>query len=404
MKKIILYFLAVAATFGSCSKSDDKDDKLPLPAVSVIDMSAESDWDYWVTGPNDNYYLETNNNTPRSAIYRSVAANKDYTILFDDNGVPDKIVVDGFTFVLRNFDGEQVDVGLLDPDGNIEVFREVDSNYDWSDLIPSGMSYEQRALNLNGVAMINWVGRVLQGIPCVISQVAIELGGTELNTIKLWSCGSPFASLSTNLSSSYAIISTLSAFVNRYEVDNLGCSGSVSECLANRAETRFEWFTEDQEWLTQHASQIQSIDAILAYGYGDVQVTLTWNNGADIDLYVTDPNGDELWYQNQSIASGGQLDVDDTDGFGPENVFWPQSEAPDGTYEVSIHHYVYEEEPSRPASANYTVVVSAFGRTQQFTGSIAQDQTIAITNFDQNGFITPDAMAIRSVSAKKSKK
>ena len=403
MKKIILFFLAVAATCGSCSKSDDKD-KQPLPAVSVIDMSAESDWDYWVTGPNDNYYLEANNNSPRSAIYRSVAANKEYTILFDEYGLPDKIVVDGFTFVLRNFDGEYVDVGLLDPDGNIEIFREVDSNYDWSDLIPATMGFEQRALNLNGVAMINWVGRVLQGIPCIISKVSIEMGGTELNTIKLWSCGSPFASLSTNLSSSYAIWTGLAGFINRYDVANLGCSGTVSECLGNRAETNFEWLTEDLAWLTQHTSQIQSIDAILAYGYGDVQVTLTWNNGADIDLYVTDPNGDELWYQNQSVASGGQLDVDDTDGFGPENVFWPQGEAPDGTYEVGIHHYVYDDEPGRPASANYTVVVTAFGRTQQFTGSIAKDQFINITDFDQNGFIVPNDMVIRSVSAKKSKK
>lgn len=404
MKKITLYLLLFSTIIAGCSKSDNKDDKKPLPPISVIDMSSESDWDYWVTGPNDNYYLEANNNTPISAVYRSAAANKEYTVLFDENGLPDKIVVDGFTFVLRNFDGELVDVGLLDPDGNIEVFRELDSNYDWSDLLPEPSSYEERALNQNGVALINWVGQVLQGIPCIISQVAIEMGGTELNTIKLWSCGSPFASLSTNLSSSYAIFSTLAAFIDRYEVANLGCSGSISDCLANRAETRFEWLTEDQEWLTQHTSQIQSIDAILAYGYGDVQVTLTWNNGADIDLYVTDPNGDELWYQNQSIASGGQLDVDDTDGFGPENVFWPQGEAPDGTYEVSIHHYVYENQPSRPASANYTVVVTAFGRTQQFTGSIAQDQTIAITGFTQNGFITPRDMSIRSVSVKKPKK
>lgn len=404
MKKNVLFLFCLFTIIASCSKSDDKDDKQPLPPVSVIEMSAESDWDYWVTGPNDNYYLETNNNTPRGAVYHSTAADKDYSVLFDENGLPDKIIVDGYTFVVRNFDGELVDVGLLDPDGNIEVFREIDSNYDWSGLLPAPRGLEQRALNLNGVAMINWVGRVLQGIPCIISQVAIELGGTELNSIKLWSCGSPFASLSTNLSSSYSIWSSLSGFLNRYDATNLGCSGSLSDCFINRAETYFEWLTDDHEWLSQHASQIQSIDAVLAYGYGDIQVTLTWDNGADLDLYVTDPNGDEVWYQNMSVASGGELDVDDTDGFGPENIFWPDGEAPVGMYEVSVHHYVWENQPERPTSANYTVVVTAFGRTQQFTGTVAKGETDAVINFNENGFVPVLSSQTRSATSSGSKK
>lgn len=37
---------------------------------------------------------------------------------------------------------------------------------------------------------------------------------------------------------------------------------------------------------------------------GDVQVTLTWNNTADLDLYVTEPNGETIYYGNRQSEIG----------------------------------------------------------------------------------------------------
>jgi hypothetical protein len=78
-------------------------------------------------------------------------------------------------------------------------------------------------------------------------------------------------------------------------------------------------------------------------GTGDIQVTLRWASTDDLDLEVIDPNGDTVAYYNPSIPSGGQLDVDANAACGGtttqpiENVFWPISEAPSGSYTIRVN-------------------------------------------------------------------
>ncbi len=65
---------------------------------------------------------------------------------------------------------------------------------------------------------------------------------------------------------------------------------------------------------------------------GDPQFTLIWNaDGVDLDLHVIEPGGKEIYWEEPKGDKGGELDVDNTKGFGPENVYWlVDSEAPDG--------------------------------------------------------------------------
>jgi hypothetical protein len=83
----------------------------------------------------------------------------------------------------------------------------------------------------------------------------------------------------------------------------------------------------------------------LKVGAGRVQVTLIWDNEVDMDLHVTEPDSNEIWFKNRGpSASGGQLDRDDNvctepnpEPGGVENIFWPtDTGAPAGTYTVSI--------------------------------------------------------------------
>jgi hypothetical protein len=56
---------------------------------------------------------------------------------------------------------------------------------------------------------------------------------------------------------------------------------------------------------------------------GDPQFTLIWNtDGADLDLHVLEPGGKEIFWEDPKGLQGGELDVDNTKGFGPENVYW----------------------------------------------------------------------------------
>jgi hypothetical protein len=64
---------------------------------------------------------------------------------------------------------------------------------------------------------------------------------------------------------------------------------------------------------------------------GDPQFTLIWDTDAvDLDLHVIEPGGKEIYWEDPKGNKGGELDVDNTKGFGPENVYWlVESDDPD---------------------------------------------------------------------------
>ncbi|MFW5867981.1 MAG: YfaP family protein, partial [Armatimonadota bacterium] len=67
------------------------------------------------------------------------------------------------------------------------------------------------------------------------------------------------------------------------------------------------------------------------------RVTLSWDGETDADLHTWAPDLDEhSSYQNLSI-SGGQLDIDDTAGFGPEN--FTATEIQEGRWRIAINSY-----------------------------------------------------------------
>jgi uncharacterized protein YfaP (DUF2135 family) len=70
----------------------------------------------------------------------------------------------------------------------------------------------------------------------------------------------------------------------------------------------------------------------------DLQILLTWDtDGTDLDLHVTEPSGEECYHGNRQTASGGVLEVDDTDGFGPEVYLSPRATL--GEYRFAVAYY-----------------------------------------------------------------
>lgn len=70
----------------------------------------------------------------------------------------------------------------------------------------------------------------------------------------------------------------------------------------------------------------------------DLRITLTWDTpGTDVDLWVTGPDGEKIYYQHKQGAAGGTLDTDVTTGFGPET--YTQARAAVGTWRVQAHYY-----------------------------------------------------------------
>ena len=92
-------------------------------------------------------------------------------------------------------------------------------------------------------------------------------------------------------------------------------------------------------------------DIIVVYGdfeAPEIEVVLWWNTPtSDIDLHAWNPAGEHCYYGN-SVISDGFLDIDDTEGYGPE-TFAVQT-ANSGVYEIQINSYSLDEDLYSDAS------------------------------------------------------
>lgn len=115
-------------------------------------------------------------------------------------------------------------------------------------------------------------------------------------------------------------------------------------------------------------------------GSGKIQITLTWNSEADVDLYLVEPDGHIItFFDDTSNAGDGFLDVDDVDGFGPENIFY-EEDVPAGEYTVQVNLFDVSSLTDLPTS--YTVKVKRNNISEVFNGSLGEvDETDDVTSF-----------------------
>jgi uncharacterized protein YfaP (DUF2135 family) len=92
-----------------------------------------------------------------------------------------------------------------------------------------------------------------------------------------------------------------------------------------------------------------------------------WSRIGDGDIVVETPNSNIIYWGNAGPSSStdqGQLDVDNTNGTGPENVFWSNNTSssvpPTGVYNVCFSQYAFNPNASSiyPITARVTVVGS----------------------------------------------
>ncbi|NLI08028.1 MAG: hypothetical protein GX457_13205, partial [Thermotogaceae bacterium] len=107
----------------------------------------------------------------------------------------------------------------------------------------------------------------------------------------------------------------------------------------------------------------EEYDAYIQDLYRDVAealwIELTWDkNHADIDLHVYEPDEEHVYYENMKGA--GELDRDDTDGYGPEHYTLLRERAIYGDYRIMLHYYATHEQ-TQPV--NCRVVIKRYGVT-----------------------------------------
>ena len=105
-------------------------------------------------------------------------------------------------------------------------------------------------------------------------------------------------------------------------------------------------------------------------GTGDLEIAVSWDTDADLDLHVVDANGQEVYWGREMVDSGGELDLESgtdcfPDGVRTEHIAWTGGTPPPGTYVVRVNYWSDCGFPE----TNYVVNVTLNGERTSFYGT-----------------------------------
>ncbi len=96
----------------------------------------------------------------------------------------------------------------------------------------------------------------------------------------------------------------------------------------------------------------------------DLRAVLTWDaDNTDIDLWVTDPNGEKAYYGNRLTYQGGAMSRDFTGGYGPEE--FSLKTAKPGKYLVQAQFYGHRQQVVSSATTLQLRLTTGFGTARQ---------------------------------------
>ena len=363
MKKVLLALYIIILT--SCDK--DSNNSQMLESYDYVTVETNSSLFPIVASHEEGETIALRFNEENSEL-NGIHFNKDeelnYFIETTSEGLPIRGLFNDHLIFFENYTQSTVDLGILTPNGESEIFR----NINISDL--STQSLASKVQDDKTVDALKAAGLGVSIFNCALSSaLATGTGGIAI-PLAVISCSSTLASIIATLDTDDNIIDTGSNALSLYS-GSLGCAVSATQlnpvdCIGFFLDVSSLIADNLNSQLNTNLTQADLIEAALRYGSGDVQVTMTWNNTADIDLYVTDPMGETIYYANPFSSSGGQLDIDDVDGHGPENIF----------YSVSVNHF------SGVSPTNFSVRVQVLGQSAIYNGSVSSDETITVTSFN----------------------
>lgn len=92
----------------------------------------------------------------------------------------------------------------------------------------------------------------------------------------------------------------------------------------------------------------------------DIRAVLTWDaDNSDMDLWVTDPNGEKCYYGHRFTYQGGRMSFDFTGGYGPEE--FSLREAKPGKYKIEANFFGSSQQIAAGATTLQVKLSSGFG-------------------------------------------
>ena len=118
----------------------------------------------------------------------------------------------------------------------------------------------------------------------------------------------------------------------------------------------------------------------------DLRVVMTWDaDNTDIDLWVTDPNGEKAFYGHQLTYQGGRMSLDFTGGYGPEE--FSLKRAKPGKYKVEAQYFGDRRQAVTGPTTLQVKLATRFGTAEQKEQSITlrlkgRQETVFVGEFE----------------------
>jgi hypothetical protein len=141
---------------------------------------------------------------------------------------------------------------------------------------------------------------------------------------------------------------------------------------------------------------------------GELRVSLSWFNFDDLDLHVTEPNGNHISYRNRVSNTSGTLDVDMNAGGGStrtpvENIIWTNKNSMvEGKYVVNVHNFSKRENKD----LGFALEIECNGEVYNFDSDkdVKNDALITVVEFNyskKNGITINTEVKTKVVSKQK---
>ncbi len=125
---LVIILSIIPLALSDCKKENDvsKD-------YVILDVTTNSEWDYWVIAKDgSNFLVQEDNLKPVSVYYQPDKNQVGFSIFFNEAGLPEKAVIQGNIILFDNFRSDYVDAALIDTEGKITFYRDLETEIDLS--------------------------------------------------------------------------------------------------------------------------------------------------------------------------------------------------------------------------------------------------------------------------------
>jgi hypothetical protein len=370
--------------------------------IYALDISKKTDWDYLVfdkTGSSLVFNVDKSTGKP-SLLYLRPKKNSDngYTILFKENGLPDKVIRNGYIMCFDNFKDYTFDVAIIYPDNSIEYHYDIQTDIDFN---KRAVSTQGRSAFSDFTDGLSYVSLAIDISTCVLATVAPPL---------LLECV-PFLVVELGHIAADHFLDGVNQDIANTLLDALDCASSMNIGgvldVVGFADACISAFTglvdllvgmDNQLVIDGKFEEVEEATEILAGDYQnfDIKVTMTWTkfnagigtNAVDLDVIDSTVDEDELGimgdrpYDTHGYKAGSTSSP-------PLVIYWPKGKAlAAGPYRA------YAQQISSGQRTPVVIRIYAFGKSKTYKGEVSRGafdwpKWARVASFDNNGIGSP---------------